>query len=151
MCGTKLAALDAEEQMHELISSVCVLALVSGATAFAQTETEKTKTKVKMDGGKDLTVSGCLATGPAGGFVITSRQGDVQYTLVGGHDLDKHVGHQVEIKGETTDNGHGKVKVQTETKSSNADTTHDKATIKGDVHALSVKSLKMNLVVVPLA
>jgi hypothetical protein len=129
--------------MKKLISSVCALAFFGGVALFAQTETEKTKTSVKVDGGKNITVSGCLAAGPAGGFVITNRQADVQYTLVGGHDLDKHVGHQVEIKGETTDNGHGKVKVKSETKSSNAETTHDRAAIKGDVHALSVKSLKM--------
>ena len=128
--------------MKRLISSVCVLALVGSVAAYGQTEKDKTKTKMKVDG-KDITVSGCLAVGSAGGFVITSRQGDAQYTLVGGHDLDKHVGHQVEIKGETTDGDHGKVKVKTKEKSSNADTTHDKAEIRGDVHALSVKSLKM--------
>jgi hypothetical protein len=131
-----------EELMRNLISSVCALAFLGSVAVFAQTETAKTKTKVKVDG-KDITVSGCIAAGSAGGFVITSRQGDAQYTLVGGHDLDKHVGHQVEIKGETTDDGHGKVKVKSKEKASNADTTHDRAEIKGDVHALSVKSLKM--------
>lgn len=129
----------------KIISSLCIGALC-GVMLSAQsttTETQKTKTKVKVDGGKEITVSGCLKPNPAGGYMLTSQQGDMQYALIGGHDLDKHVGHHVQIKGDTTEHGKGKVKVETETKSSNADTTRDKATLKGDVHALGVKSLKM--------
>jgi len=125
-----------------LISSLAVAAFCC-VTVSAQTETDKTKTKMKVDDGKEITVSGCLAANPAGGYMVTSKEGNAQYALVGGHDLDKHVGHHVEIKGDTTEHGHGNVKVETKTKSTNADTTKDKATLKGDVHALSVKSLKM--------
>jgi hypothetical protein len=73
--------------------------------------------------------------------MLTDSTGGMRYALVGGENLDKQLGHRVEVKGKATSPDHGKVKIETKEKSSNADTTHDKAELK-DVYALSVKSIK---------
>ena len=99
------------------------------------------KSKVKVDGGNEITVAGCMERNPAGGYMLTD--GSTRYSLVGGKGLDKHVGHRIEVRGKTTDGGHGKVKIETKTKSSRSETTEEKAEIKGDVHAIGVKSVKM--------
>jgi len=129
--------------MRLINATVCLTMLCAAGIAAQSTETTKEKTKVRVEGGKEMTTTGCLERNAEGGFMLTSRQGDMQYVLVGGHDLDKHLGHQIEVTGKTTDGGHGKVKVETKTEASNSDTTHEKAELKGDLHALSVESLKM--------
>ena len=126
-----------------LISTTVCLTMLCAAGLAAQTEKTTDKTKVRVDDGKEITTTGCLARNADGRFMLTSREGGMQYVLVGGNDLDKHLGHQIEVKGDTTDGGHGKVKVESKTKTSSSDTTHDKTELKGDVHALSVKSVKM--------
>ena len=128
----------------KLINVTLCLTVLYVAGAGAQSpEKTKEKTKVRVDDGKEMTTTGCLERHPDGRFTLNSREGGMQYVLVGGHDLDKHLGHQIEVKGKTTDGDHGKVKVATKTKASNSDTTREKAEVKGDVHALSVKSVKM--------
>lgn len=126
----------------KLIGSVTVALVAACAiTLGAQSETTTTKSKVKVDGGKEMTVAGCVERNPGGGFLLNA--GSTRYTLVGGKDLDKHLGHKVSITGKTTDGGNGKVKVESKTKSDRSETTGAKAEIRGDVHALGVKSLKM--------
>jgi len=129
--------------MKPIITAVCVAALYA-ATAAAQstTETTRTKTKMKVDDGKEVTVAGCVAENPGGGFMLTDAGGGMRYALVGGEDVSKHVGHRIEVKGKATDAEHGKVKIETKEKSSRADTTREKTELKG-AHALSVKSIKM--------
>jgi len=119
------------------------LAAICGTAAAAQstTETTRTKTKVKVDGGKEVTVVGCVADNPGGGYMLTNA-GGMQYALVGGDDIAKHLGHRIEVKGKATDADHGKVKIESKEKTNRADTTHEKSEMKG-VHALSVKSVKM--------
>jgi hypothetical protein len=129
--------------MKLISASVCVTLMCAAGLAAQSTETTKEKTKVRMDGGKEITTTGCLERNADGGFMLTGRQGAMEYALVGGHDLDKHVGHEIEVKGKTTDGDHGKVKVESKTKASNSATAHEKAELKGDLHALSVKSVKM--------
>jgi hypothetical protein len=122
-------------------SATAVLVAVCAVTLGAQGETTKTRSKVKVDGGKEMTVAGCVERNPGGGYSL--NDGSTRYTLVGGKNLDKHLGHRVSVKGKTTDGGDGKVKIESKTKSDATDTTGTKAEIRGDVHALGVKSLKM--------
>jgi hypothetical protein len=132
----------AQEGVMKLIESTTLaLVAVCAVSLAAQSETTKTKSKVKVDGGNEITVAGCMERNPAGGYMLTD--GSTHYSLVGGKGLDKHVGHRIEVKGKTTDGGHGKVKIESKTKSSKSETTEDKAEIKGDVHAIGVKSVKM--------
>jgi len=127
----------------KLIFGTCIAVLCAvSLSAQSTTETTRSKTKMKVDGGKEVEVIGCVQENPGGGFLLTDSTGGMRYMLVGGENLSKHLGHRVEVKGKATDAEHGKVKVETKEKSSNADTTHDKVEAKG-VYALSVKSLKM--------
>jgi hypothetical protein len=129
--------------MKRIGTAVIALAMTYAGTLGAQTsETTKTKTKTTIDGGKEITVAGCVERGPGGGYTL--NDGTTRYALVGGKDLNKHVGHRVEVAGKTTDGRHGKVKVESKAESNRSeDTTRAKVEIKGDVHALGVKSLKM--------
>src|SRR3954452_9086695 len=125
----------------KLIFGPCAAGACAGSLSAQSPETTRSKTKVKVDGGKDVEVIGCVQENPGGGFMLTDSTRDRRYALVGGENLDKQLGHRVEIKGKATSRDHGKVKIETKEKSSNADTTHDKTDVK-DVYALSVKSVK---------
>jgi len=129
--------------MMKLISAAFCLAAACAVGVSAQTSETRTKTKVKVDGGREVTVSGCLARNLDGGYKLTDGQGRMIYALVGGDDLDKHVGHRIEVKGKATDGRDGKVKIETQTKTSGDEKTKEKTELKGDVHALGVKSVKM--------
>jgi hypothetical protein len=123
-------------------STVALAALCVGVLGAQTSETTKTKTKTKIEGGTEITIVGCVERAPDGGYRLSD--GANRYDLVGGKDLGKHVGHRVQVTGKTTDGGHGKVKIESKTESNRADdTNHEKGEIKGDVHALGVKSLKM--------
>jgi hypothetical protein len=126
----------------KLISALCLAAVCATGLA-AQSTTETTKSKVKVDGGRDVTVSGCLARNLDGGYKLTDAQGRMLYALVGGDNLESHLGHRVEIKGKATDGHDGKVKIESETKTSGSEKTKEKTELTGDVHALGVKSVKM--------
>jgi hypothetical protein len=95
--------------------------------------------------GKDVTVSGCLASNPSGGYMLTSARGDQKYVLVTDDDLSKHIGQRVEVKGKAADRGDGKVKVES-TGTSGSDKTKVTTEMKGDspdMNYLGVKSVKM--------
>ena len=127
----------------KLICAAFGIAVLTAAGAGAQSAEVKSKTKVKVDGGREVTVSGCLARNVDGGYKLTDSEGRLLYALVGGEDLDKHVGHRLEIKGKATDGHDGKVKIETETKTSGDEKVREKTELEGDVHALGVKSVKM--------
>lgn len=127
----------------KLMCAALGIAALCAATAGAQSTEINTKTKVKIDGGRDVKVSGCLARNVDGGYKLTDGEGRLLYALVGGEDLDKHVGHRVEIKGKATDGHDGKVKIESETKTSGSEKVKEKTELEGDVHALGVKSVKM--------
>jgi hypothetical protein len=66
-------------------------------------------------------------------------------------DIDKHVGHRVEITGKAADQGKGKIKVETKTEGTTGK-TESKSEVKGDLKGLpflGVKSLKMIATVCP--
>jgi hypothetical protein len=137
------------------------LVLACGVVS-AQDVKEKTKTKVSVEDGKEVTVTGCVARGVENGFTLTNVAGKDgamgSYALVGddADDVEKHLGHRVEIKGKAADQGKGKVKVETksETKAKGEDTkkTESKSEMKGDLPGLpflAVKSVRMIASVCP--
>ena len=135
----------------KLIGAAFGIAAMCAVAAGAQTTTTKVegKTKMQVKDGKEISVTGCVERNPGGGYMLTdSTSGGMKYVLVTDDDLAKHVGHKVEVKGEATDKGDGKVKIDSKVKGTSGD---DKAKIKtetkaeGDLamHYLGLKSLKM--------
>ena len=129
---------------------------LAGVTVVAAQNASKSKITIKD--GKEVSVTGCIATSPGGrdaGYILTNvadKKGTLpDYTLVGkdNDDFEKHVGHRVEIDGLAADRG-GKVEVETKTKTKmehgHDQESHTKSTMKGDMPGmtyLSVKSLRM--------
>src|ERR1051326_4885860 len=100
------------------------LAALTGATLAAQVKT-KTETKVEVKGGKEVHLTGCVepASGPASymltGVATSEKTPDIvhNYYLVGKtDDLEKHIGHVLEIDGKALDRGKGELEVETKTK-----------------------------------
>jgi hypothetical protein len=135
------------------ISTALVLAAACAVGLGARSSTTETKTKTKIDvkDGKSVTVEGCVAANPSGGYMLTNTRGDQKYVLVTDDDLSKHLGHRIEVKGTAADRGDGKVKTEstTETTTGTSGTTEkSKVTgeVKGnaaDMNYLGVKSFKM--------
>jgi hypothetical protein len=116
-----------------------------GLGAQSGTTETKTKTKIDVKDGKEITVSGCLASNPSGGYMLTTARGEQKYALVTDDDLSKHIGHRMEIKGKAADRGDGKVTIES-TGTSGSDKTKVKTELKGDspdMNYLGVKSVKM--------
>jgi hypothetical protein len=113
-------------------------------------QTTTAKTKVEIKDGKDVTVAGCLDRISEGRFVLTTAEsGSLKYVLVTDEDLDKYVGHEVEVKGKAADRGHAKVKIDEKVKTDHEDRpdteAHSETELKGqlpDMHYLGVKSVK---------
>jgi len=139
----------------KLIGAALGFAAMCAIGAGAQTTTSKVeqKNKVKVKDGKEVTVTGCVEKNPGGGYMLTdSSSGGMKYALVTNDDLSKHVGHKVEVKGDATDKGDAKVKIESKVKGTSGDNnTKDKAKMEaktkaeGDLglHYLGMKSLKM--------
>jgi hypothetical protein len=131
----------------KLICAAFGLAAMCAVGLGAQSGTIETKTKTKIDvkDGKTITVSGCVAPNPAGGYMLTNANGEQKYALVTDDNLAKHVGHLVSIKGTAADRGDGKVTIESKG-TTGKDTTEVKTELKGDsvsMNYLGVKSLKM--------
>jgi hypothetical protein len=132
----------------KIISTAFCLAAICAVGLGAQSGTTETKTKTKIDvkDGKNVTITGCLAANPVGGYMLTTTAGDMKYALVTDDDLSKHVGHRMEIKGKATDRGDGKVKIESKVGTTGSDDAKTKVEMKGDMagmHYLGVKSVKM--------
>jgi|SRR5579885_1849384 opacity protein-like surface antigen len=134
----------------KLICAAWGIAAMCAAGAAAQSTQTTEKSKVEVQGGKDVTVSGCLERNPDGNYVLTGiKTGEMRYALVTNEDLSKHVGHIVEVKGRATDQGDAKVKIEnkekTEGTSGTAKETESTHELKGNLpnmHYLGVKSVK---------
>jgi hypothetical protein len=122
-----------------------------GLSAQSEQTKTTTKTKVELKGGKDVTVRGCLERTPGGDFVLTHVDNEKGlerggYSLVSDADLSKHEGERVEIKGKTTENGDGKVAVEskekTETEHGSAQERTTKTEATGGTLALPVLGVK---------
>ena len=124
--------------MMKLTTLTCCLAFAGAVTLAAQSSETTTKTKIEVKDGKDVKVTGCVAAGFGGGYVLTNvadKSGALhRYTLVSDDDdFAKHVGHRVQIEGEAADRGHGKVEIKSETKMDGVDKdTHSKIKASGD-------------------
>ncbi len=143
--------------MQRWMLGTAIIAL-AGVTVAAQIET-KTETKVKAKGGKEVHLTGCIepASGPANYMltdVVTSEKTpDIvhNYYLVGKtDDLEKHIGHVMEIEGKALDRGKGELEVETKTKIEREhapdSTEKHKTEIKGTgapLPFLEVTSIKM--------
>jgi hypothetical protein len=143
------------------LGHIAIAVLLSAGLAAAQDIDAKSKTKVKVDDGKSMTVTGCVERAPEGGFMLTNvankdgALGSYMLAKAGGHDafddLDKHVGHRVEIQGTAADKGNAKVTVETKTEGTTGK-TEAKSELKGDLKGLpflGVKSIKMMASVCP--
>jgi len=147
---------------REKTTAMVALCLAAAVTLAAQTDV---KSKITVKDGKDVDVTGCVASAPSGagdGYVLTNvadKKGTrPDYRLVADDDdsakgltkdLAKHVGHRMQISGKATDRD-GKVEIETKTttKIEHGDDqeTRTKSTQKGDIPGtdyLSVKSMKM--------
>jgi len=140
-------------------------AILTASLAAAQDT--KTHTRVIVKDGKDITVTGCVDRNPDGSYTLTNAAG--KNGPVGSYvlaqtgdsddkldDLEKHVGHRMEIEGKAADRGDGKVKLETRSEVTKADggkaKTESKSEVKGDLDGipfLGVKSARMIASVCP--
>ena len=122
------------------------------------------KTKVKIEDGKDMTVTGCLSRGADGSFVLSNLSGDskrrpsYQLILEDKDDTDdyaKHVGHKVEVKGKVPQEGQrtrDQVEDEDRDQGRRRWKTESKRELKGDLSwfpVLAAKSVKMVSAVCP--
>jgi len=130
------------------LAAFCAVGLA--AQEIKTTTTEKTKFEVKD--GKDVTVTGCVDRFSDGGYMLTNDVGDLKYVLVTKENLSKYVGTRVEVKGLSTDNHDGKLKIEKEVGTSGTigdeklgdHKTKQTTELKGDVGFpyLGVRSIK---------
>ena len=112
--------------MTRMATGLCVAAALSVATLGAQTPST---TNQRSDAAKEITLTGCLSKGADGKYMLTNAKADnpssatagtsgtttpptgttsgtagattaaSSWTLSGGTDLDKHVGHKIQVTG----------------------------------------------------
>jgi hypothetical protein len=131
--------------MIKFTTLTCVLAVAGVVAVGAQSSETTTKTKIDVKDGKDLKVTGCIASDGAGYMLtnVADKSGDLHsYMLVSDNeDFSKLVGQRVQIEGTVADSHHGKVEIKTETKVDGpGKDTHSKVEGKGPY--LGVKHLK---------
>ncbi|HEV3139092.1 MAG TPA: hypothetical protein VGY57_01180 [Vicinamibacterales bacterium] len=128
-----------------LICNAIGIALLTAATAAAQTSTTQTTRKIEVKDGRNITVTGCLAENPGGGFKLIGDNGSLKYVLITDEDLSKRVGHRVEVKGRAADQGDGKVKIESKTVGTSGEISKSTTESTGDLAGmpfLGVKSIK---------
>jgi hypothetical protein len=153
-----------EDTVRNLLCAALIALVGIGAQAIAQETDKKSKTKISVDDGKEVAVTGCVARSPEGEYSLThaaGKDGAVgSYILVAKDDeqkdLEKHVGHRVEVQGKAADQGDGKVTVKNESKvrTTDGDTKKRESTTKveGNLNGLpflGVKSVRMLAAVCP--
>jgi hypothetical protein len=135
-----------------------VAGLLICGSAVAQ---DNKDTRITVQDGKEMTVTGCLARTAEGGYSLTNvtgKDGVVgSYVLAASKkeddldDLDKHIGHRLEIDGKAADKGSGKLTVETKNDGKKGK-TETKSEVKGDLSGLpylGVKSFRMLATVCP--
>jgi hypothetical protein len=143
----------------KLCYTALAIVLATGLAA-AQDVEQKSKTKVKVDDGKSVTVTGCVERSAEGIYTLTNVAGKDgprgSYVLAATDDndlgdLDKHVGHRLEISGKAADEGKGKIKVESKAEGTSGK-TESKSEMSGDLKGLpylGVKSFRMIASVCP--
>ncbi len=115
----------------------------TGLAAQSSTHEKKEKTKIEVEGGKNVTVNGCLERSDGGtGYVIVSDTGELKYALVTDDDLSKYVDHRVEVKGNAADRGDAKVKIDRKVEGTTGEKSETKVETKGDMADLPFLGLK---------
>ncbi len=140
-------------------------ALAAMATLGLQAQTAEVKTttttKIELNGGRDVTLTGCVARSPGGTTFLLTNVGTTTgglktYHLVvddreqsDARELARHIGRKVEIKGKAIDDGEGKVETTTRTEVEGAGpdrSTTTKGELRGDLDGfpfLGVDEVKM--------
>ncbi len=150
--------------MRTLLCAALVSFVAAATPLLGQDVVKESKTKISVDDGKEITATGCVVRSGEKEFSLTNAAGKDgalnSYILVaeGGDrdDLQKHLGHRVEIKGKAVDHGHGEMTVKTETevrtdggdKKKRESTTKVKGALEG-LPYLGVKSVRMIATVCP--
>jgi hypothetical protein len=173
--GTRLASVHRRVQLErferpeegivrKLFCAALIALVAMSAAGIAQEKVKKSKTKISVDEGKEIAVTGCVARTADGEFSLTQVAGKDgalgSYVLVAKDDkrkdLEKHVGHRVEIQGKAADQGDGKLTMKNEAKvrTTEGDTKKRESTTKveGDLKGLpflGVKSVRMLATVCP--
>jgi opacity protein-like surface antigen len=164
-CSARLLDNVKEVSVRTLLCAALVSFVAAATPAVGQDVVKKSKTKVSVDDGKEITATGCVARSGDKDFSLTNAAGKSgalgSYILVAEGDdrdeLNKHVGHRVEIKGKAVDHGHGEMTVKTETelRTNEGDKKKRESTtkVKGDdlngLPFLGVKSVRMLAAVCP--
>jgi hypothetical protein len=129
----------------KLISTTFAIAAMCAAVAAAQTQTtrQEDSQKIEIKDGKKVTVTGCLDSSPAGGYMLIDDVGDLKYSLVTDKDLDKYLGERVQVRGKATDRGDARVKIESKVGTTGT-TSESKTELKGDLDLkfLGVDSVK---------
>lgn len=130
------------------VFGAAAIALTAAVSLSAQSGTveRKEKTKIEVKGGKDVTVTGCLArSSGTTDYVLTSEIGTVKYAVVTNDDLSKYVDKRVEAKGNAADEKDGKIKIDRKVEGTTGDKAEVQAERKGDetlMPYLGLKSIK---------
>jgi hypothetical protein len=139
--------------MRSLYGGVLFAALASAAILAQAGETARTK--IKVEGGHDVTVTGCVTPVVAGAsFMLThvsDKKGPLPSYMLTGRpgNLSKYQGRVIRVQGEVTDKGDAKLKVSTKLKANGVpggdESVHRKSEVPGDAIGLpylEVKSIK---------
>src|SRR5260221_673275 len=99
----------------KLICAAIGMAAMCAAGLHAQTSMNEIKEtrKIEVKDGTEITLDGCLANNPGGGYMLATPKGAMIYALVTDDDLSRHVGHRIEVTGKAADKGDGKVTIET--------------------------------------
>ena len=129
------------------IATAAALVSVVGVAAQSGTFERKEKTKVEVKGGKEIKVTGCLDRVSTGtGYILTDSSGDrLKYAIVTDDDLSKYIGKRVEAKGNASDRGDAKVKVERKVEGTTGEKTESKVETSGanaDLPFLGLHSIK---------
>jgi hypothetical protein len=131
-------------RLHNIFGAAA-FALTAAVSLSAQSGTVErtTKTKIEVKGGKDVTVSGCLARSSGStDYVLTNDSGTLKYAVVTDDDLGKYVDKRVEVKGKAADRGDGKIKVERKVEGTTGDKADMKVERDGDTTLLPYLGLK---------
>ena len=78
-------------------AGIGILLCVTSVAAQEIKTTTKEKTKFEVKDGHDLKVSGCVQRFEDAGYMLVNDEGNLKYVLVTNDNLDKYVGHLVEV------------------------------------------------------
>jgi hypothetical protein len=125
-CQCMAAHAEQEQPMTTTCSITFTIGLAAmcarGLTAQTQETQTTTKTDIEVKRGKAVIVIGCVEQQSNGDYVLTPVRDDGPgplehswYALVTDHDLSKHVGERVEIRGNAVTKRHGTIAMNAKT------------------------------------